>query len=115
MRARLHTFESFFAGSGSAVHGATALLDRARRSIAFEALRYANSARNGGAAVGGASSAELMAFAAEVWPAVSGSRAWRRLERAGSRPSAGLTRYVGATASRVRNAVLWRRWRRYGL
>jgi glycosyltransferase involved in cell wall biosynthesis len=115
MRARLHTFESFFAGSGSAVHRATALLDRARGSIASEALRYANSARNGGGAVGGASSAELMAFAAEVWPAISGSRTWRRLERAGSRPSGGLARYVGGTASRVRNAVLWRRWRRYGL
>lgn len=115
MRAREHTFATFFAGAGAGVADRERLLAMARAAIAREALRYAATARDRGGVVGGATNAELRAYAAVVSPAVRETRAWRAAEAAGGRPARGLARAAGQAAERARSAVLWRRWRRYGV
>lgn len=115
MRAREHTFETFFEGAGSGLAGRKRLLGSAHEAIAREALRYAATARDAGGAIGGASVSELRGYAAEVWPTIRSTRTWRRAEATGDRPVRGIARHVGRAADRTRSALLWRRWRRYGI
>lgn len=115
MRARAHTFDTFFAGPGVTLARRDALRTAAHRAIAREALRYAATARDTGGAVGGATVAELCDYAAMVWPEVRATRAWRRGEAAGDRPARGLAKAAGRAAEHTRSALLWRRWRRYGI
>ena len=115
MRAREHTFETFFDGAGRELPQSEALRARAREAIAREALRYASTARDAGGAIGGATVEELRHYATAVWPAIARTRVWRRAEAAGDRPARGFAKVSAQVSERTRSALLWRRWRRYGV
>ncbi|NQX28592.1 glycosyltransferase [Microbacteriaceae bacterium VKM Ac-2854] len=113
LRARRHTFERFFAEQGAALADAAGMLGIARRALAREALLAAIRQASGGE-LARAAGAELAGFAAETWPPITRSLAWRRLLRRTARPAPALLARVEAAADRIRLSLQWRRWRRYG-
>lgn len=114
MRARRDTFDSFFA-ENSTLADAASLTGRAHRSIAHEALRYAESASRGDGSAGGAGVEDLIEFARESWAGIVTTSAWRTSRRRLHRPPGALRRGYDKRLSDVRAALLWRRWRRFGV
>ncbi|CAN5472421.1 glycosyltransferase [soil metagenome] len=114
MRARRDTFDSFFAENPTLADSA-ALTARAHRSIAHEALRYAETASRGDGSAGGAGVEDLIEFARETWGGIVNTSAWRTSRRRLHRPSSAIRRSYDKRLSDVRAALLWRRWRRFGV
>lgn len=115
MRARRETFDRFFAENRGTLPDSARLDRRARRSIAFEAIRYAESAAFGDGLAGGAGVNDLTEFARETWGGIVDTPAWRGQVRRRERPSHGVRRRLEAKVANVRAALLWRRWRRFGV
>lgn len=116
MRERLNLFHAFLTGDGdgAARRDATALLARARRAIATEALWCACRAADTGQRVGGGGAEEFEAFALEACPEIAGDRLHREYRRRVAGPVPAWRTRLLATAYDVRWRVRWQRWRRFG-
>lgn len=113
LRARRHTFARFFAEQGAGLDGAERMHATARRALAREALTAA--IRNASAGEDARrAGAELAAFAAETWPAIIRTPGWHRLLRRAARPASAVVTRAESELDRVRYALQWRRWRRFG-
>jgi hypothetical protein len=86
-----------------------------RRALAREAVLIAWQAERLGSATGGATGADLCAFAAETWPGVTRSLPWTVLRARTGRPTGRAEAVASSFALRARYHLWWRRWRRWGL
>lgn len=109
-RARLRTFEDFAQTEGWSPAG---LRMTARRVMSRRAVRYAMTAARQEGSTGGSSTEELLEFAREAWPDIVHTLNWRRLARRPMRTPRLVAR-LEAFIERVRGAIEWRRWRRFG-
>jgi len=110
LRLRLETLEVFVSEHCDELADAAALLERARRALAADALRMV-SARLSSGAVDQAEVEELLDFARTTWPPAAAGARFRRLASPAARRGA---RAV-AMGHVLRDRLVWRYWRRFGV
>jgi glycosyltransferase involved in cell wall biosynthesis len=111
---RRAVFDRFFATDGASLPAREAWADKARRSVALEALRSAIVQQDRTADGTDRSAAELAQFAVDCDPSLRDRRIWRSYERRRRGPVSRARRVSTVRLHDVRWATRWRRWRRYG-
>jgi glycosyl transferase family 2 len=112
LRESRRAFDAFFADVQLPPRQAASDEARARRALAREAMLQARLAQAAEDAVDPREHHALLEFARDCWPAIEGSRQWRRHE---SRARSGaLSRLAVRYAHDVRWQVRWQRWRVLG-
>jgi glycosyltransferase involved in cell wall biosynthesis len=112
---RAKTFERFFAEDGDRLPNSRRLHDRARRSLAREAVNLARQSVGRGDPD---LPAKLAAFAECTFPAVRASVLWRAYERQAERNDNGrpltMAQRLRSVNDNLSARIRWRLWRRYG-
>lgn len=117
--ARREAFAYFFARDGARLRHAEELHLRARSRLAREAVRNARllaGVSRSDPSVGAArrAAADRAAFATETWPTIVRSPEWRVFQHRFRQPVGPSLRWVDESEARIRGALRWRRWRRFG-
>jgi glycosyltransferase involved in cell wall biosynthesis len=115
-RARLRGYEMVFEDDADLLPGSADRLRRdVERALAREAFQLARRCLDGGHPIGGSDANEYLQFAAETYPPITGTRAWRSVHRDIPGPRPYLLRQGAQQLYRVRHHLQWRLWRRYGV
>jgi hypothetical protein len=110
MRERAKGFEMFFAAHGARLPDAARLHARARRAIAYEAVRAARISADDRSPA----SEALAAFARECYPNIVSSRVWVGYVLRTRGPARPVRRWLAQQSYDMRWRYRWRRWRRFG-
>jgi glycosyltransferase involved in cell wall biosynthesis len=116
MAERKKTFDGFFISEGGEHPGprGQALLQRAHKALALDALRVACSALDGSGSHDGSEASDFAEFALECWPPLEKSIRWWPYAARHRRRVSEVRRQYAAAMYSLRWKVRWRRWRRFG-
>ena len=118
MRERRDAFSTLFDGRRVEIPGAEELEELSQRALALHAVWVACHEFDRGRATEHGTQ-ELVDFAVDTWPSITGLEAWARLQTRRDSPSHWLRRHpwlaLGAIGTRTRHFTAMRRWRRAGV